>query len=198
MEKGLGARDAPSAAGNVESVGDEVAGCAFDNAAGDGPASGEGPVIVDEGGVVGEVLTGFVGGLLAASAQDTCGLDGNPVLGSRIGGSVEAAGPGPKFLDHVDQVEGDVDGHAAALGLGLDQAELVAGAVDEDHPAPVVLRVTGLGLVEGGDDMLGIVLDRSCQPLGLGFRPGRGVRAMLRPPGGAMMSCGRRTAGSAS
>lgn len=36
-----------------------------------------------------------------------------------------------------------------------------------------MLRVTGLGLVEGGSDGVpGIVLDRACQPLGLRFRPG--------------------------
>ncbi|WP_372405418.1 hypothetical protein [Streptomyces luteireticuli] len=113
-EEGLGARDAPSAAGNVESVG-EVAGCAFDDAAGDRPAGGECPVVVDEVGVAVEVLTGFVGGralitrqlavvglgadlvggLLGVSAEDAGCLDGDPALGVRIGGGVEAAGGGP-------------------------------------------------------------------------------------------------------
>lgn len=134
----------------IEPIGDEVASRAFGDAAGDRPAGSESPVVVDEVGVIAEVVTGFVdgrplitcqfvvvglgadlvGGLLGASVKDTGDLDCGPVLGVRMGGSVEAAGGGPELLDHVHQVEDDVDVHAAALGLGLDQVELVAGAVD--------------------------------------------------------------------
>src|SRR2546428_7303568 len=59
-EEGFGARDAPPAAGDVESVGDEMTGGAFDDATGDRPAGGEGSVVVDEVGVVREVVAGLV------------------------------------------------------------------------------------------------------------------------------------------
>ncbi|GKQ40229.1 hypothetical protein ALMP_67550 [Streptomyces sp. A012304] len=38
---------------------------------------------------------------------------------------------GPDVLRDVDEVEQDVDGDVAALGCGVDGAELVVGAVDE-------------------------------------------------------------------
>ena len=67
----------------------------------------------------------------------------------------------------------DVDGDAAAGGLGADEAQLVVGAVDEDDPGPQVLRVAGPGLVErGGDHVRGVLADGPGQPLGPGLRPG--------------------------
>lgn len=47
-----------------------------------------------------------------------------------------------------------MDPYVAAGGFGLDQVELVAGAVDQDDPVAPVLRVAGFGLGEsGGDDL---------------------------------------------
>jgi hypothetical protein len=102
------------------------------------------------------------------------------------------------YSAHVDQVDHDVDGGAAAGGLGADQVRLVLSPVDQDHPGPQVAGVAGLGLAERGGDHLGRVLaDGPGQPLGPGLRPGpqragavpaagRGdhvVRAALRRPG---------------
>jgi hypothetical protein len=44
----------------------------------------------------------------------------------------------------VHDVEQDVHLGLAAVGFGVDQVELVAGAVDEHHPGAQVVRVTGL------------------------------------------------------
>lgn len=63
-------------------------------------------------------------------------------------------------------------GHAAAVSLGVDEVELVAGAVDKHHPGPGMAGVTGFGLVEGGGDgVLRRVDDRSGQPFRRGLRP---------------------------
>jgi hypothetical protein len=70
----------------------------------------------------------------------------------------------------VDQVDDDVDGGAAPGGLGLDQLELVTGAVYQHDPGPVV-GVAVLGLVEdGGHDAGGGVGDRPGQPLAARLR----------------------------
>lgn len=46
-----------------------------------------------------------------------------------------------------------MDGDSTSGCFRMDQLELVFGAVDQDHPAPAVLRITGFCLVErGGDD----------------------------------------------
>lgn len=59
-EYGFCAGDAPSAAGDVEAVGHQMACGSFDDAAGDGPAGCEGLVVVHEGGVVLRVAAGLV------------------------------------------------------------------------------------------------------------------------------------------
>ncbi|MGW7412109.1 hypothetical protein [Streptomyces sp. NPDC054863] len=67
----------------------------------------------------------------------------------------------------------DMHVDAAQAGFGLDQLELMPSSVDQDHPAPVVARGTDLGMFEDPPhDMLGVVLDRSAQPLGLSDRSG--------------------------
>src|SRR6266540_1758071 len=72
----------------------------------------------------------------------------------------------------MDKVDEDVDGHAAAGGLGTDQVELVAGTVDQHDPAATVGGVTLLGLVEHlGDDLGAGDGDRPGEPLGGGGRP---------------------------
>jgi hypothetical protein len=58
----------------------------------------------------------------------------------------------------VDEVDQDADCDAAAGGLGADQAELVLGPVDQDHPRPPAGRVAGFGLVERGGDHLGRIV----------------------------------------
>ncbi|MCC3767890.1 hypothetical protein [Streptomyces sp. UNOC14_S4] len=53
-------------------------------------------VVTDDGAEDEEGLgADLVGGLLGVSAEDAGCLDGDPVLGVRIGGDVEAAGGGP-------------------------------------------------------------------------------------------------------
>ena len=139
------------------------------------------------------------GGPVAVAGQDHEGLDRNPVLCGGIAGLVEAPPGAPYVLQNVDYVDNDVDRDAAAGGLGADQAELVLGPVDQDEPGPLVAGVAGLGLVvHGRDHLRGDVADGSGQPFGQGLRPGPERRAPCRPPGGAITSCGRRFAGSAS
>ncbi|MGW1564494.1 hypothetical protein ACWCQ1_49925 [Streptomyces sp. NPDC002144] len=61
----------------------------------------------------------------------------------------------------MDDVEKDMDGDASSDGFRMDQLPLVLGAVDQDHPAPAVLPVTGFCLVErGGDDLVRVVFHR--------------------------------------
>jgi hypothetical protein len=70
----------------------------------------------------------------------------------------------------VDEVDQDVDGHAAAGRLGADQVQLVAGAVDQHHPGAAVGGVTLGGLVEDRlNDLLAWLGDRAGQPLRLGL-----------------------------
>lgn len=113
---------------------------------------------------------------------------------------------GPKKLRAAAQsfsrtcdVEDDVDLCVRAGGFCLDQVELVAGAVDQDDPVAPVFGVAGFCLVESlAYDRLGVLLDGAGKPLVWGPGSGAGRRFPVRPPGGAMTSCGRRTAGSVS
>lgn len=61
---------------------------------------------------------------------------GGPCLGFGGAGFVEGVGGGPDVLGDVHEVQQDVDRDAAAGGLGTDQVELVAGAVDQHDPRP--------------------------------------------------------------
>ncbi|MFF7987953.1 hypothetical protein ACFZDK_54640 [Streptomyces sp. NPDC007901] len=72
----------------------------------------------------------------------------------------------------MDDVEDDMDADASAGRFRVDQLELAFGAVDQDHPAPAVLRITGLCLVErGGDHLVRVVFHRGGQPLLPGLGP---------------------------
>jgi hypothetical protein len=119
--------------------------------------------------VVAEVVeVGFGADVTGAAGQDPGGLDADPVLGRGIGGGVETPRGRPQLLDHVDDVEDDVDRDVAPGCLGLDQLPLVGGAVNQYYPGPVVLGVAGFGLVErGGDDRFGVFPDGGGEP----FRP---------------------------
>jgi hypothetical protein len=76
----------------------------------------------------------------------------------------------------MNNVDDDVNGDAAAGGLGLDEAELVLGPVGQHDPGPLVLRVAGMGLVEHGcDHVRGVLADGPGQPLGQRFRSWPGL-----------------------
>ena len=158
-----------------EPVADQVPAGSFDDAGRDGPARGEGLIVAQVlvlagqvadarigagplgGGQAGGVRLGgdLGGGPGAVSGQDRECLDRDPVLGGGIGGGVQGPGGFPDVFQHVNEVDHDVDGDAAPPGFGADQVQLVLGAVDQDHPCPVVLRVAGLGLAERGGDHAG-------------------------------------------
>lgn len=53
------------------------------------------------------------GGLLHASAQQDAGVVGDPALGGGIAAVVQAPGRSPEIFEHVDEVDDDVDVHAA-------------------------------------------------------------------------------------
>ncbi|WP_446046089.1 hypothetical protein [Streptomyces olivaceus] len=125
----------PAGAVNVEAVGDEVPGCAFDDAGGDRPAGREGLTVVEEFVVVAQGadaridtptrlsgqpgLIGLhlksVGGLTCLAVQDGQGMAGDPFLDTRIAGG---PGRGPQFLQDVGDVDDDVDVDAVKTGLG--------------------------------------------------------------------------------
>jgi hypothetical protein len=144
------------------------------------------------GEVAGEVADAGVGYLAPGSVQpgliclgadlgrDSCGLAvedrgevaGDPGFGFGDAGLVEAVRRAPDVLGHVDKVQQDVHLGFALVGFGLDQLELVAGAVDQHHPVAQMVPVTGLGLVErGGDHVLGRLDQRGGQPFAVRFRP---------------------------
>jgi hypothetical protein len=191
LEDGLGALEAPAGAGDVEPVADQVPAGPLDHAGGDRPAAAERGVVAEElplGGQVADAgidtasLLGRqpgVGGLLVErgddgvdlAGQDAHGVGGDPWLGGRVSVLVEAPGRLPQILKDVDEVDQDVDRHAAAPGFGADLIELVAGAVNQHDPGAAVGRVTLFGLVEHlGDDLLAGGGDRAGQPLGGGDR----------------------------
>src|SRR6266542_2533643 len=229
LEDGLGALDAPAGAGDVEPVADKVPAGPFDHAGGDRPAAGQGGVVAEvlplglevaDAGIDATALLGCqpgIGGLglergddgVCLAGQDAHGVGGDPGFGGRVAVVVEAPGGFPEVFQDVDEVDQDVDRHPAAGGFGLDQLELVAGAVDQHDPGATVGRVTLGGLVEDlGDHLLAGGGDRAGQPLGAGDRPlawppttsattstiGGGVQG----DGGVRTSWGRRGAGSAS
>ncbi|MDX2758513.1 hypothetical protein [Streptomyces europaeiscabiei] len=66
----------------------------------------------------------------------------------------------------MDQVDDDVDVHAALQRFGLDEVDLLAGPVDQDDPATAVAGVAVLCLVEhGGHHLRGGVGHRAAPPL---------------------------------
>jgi hypothetical protein len=126
---------------------------------------------------------GPFGRVTAAAPGDVMQIDSTPLdvlvrLDDGVTGRVDLTG----IIDatrtvtaavDVDDVDDDVNGDAAAGGLGADQVQLVLGSVDQDDPGPQVLRVAGLGLVErGGDHLAGVAPHGPGQPLAPGLRPG--------------------------
>ena len=66
-----------------------------------------------------------------------------------------------QVFKHVDQVDDDRDGDAAAGGLGGDGLDLRVVAVDQDDPFALVTGVAALCLIERrGDDGGDVVGDR--------------------------------------
>ena len=208
LQDGLGAFEAPSCACYVHSVLDDVPAGALDDPGGDGPA------LRERGGVVQVVLlvlqvagalvgAGALGGRVAVgggaaadpgrdlaglAVQDLAGLVSDPFLGGGLALVEEGPGGLPQVFEHVDEVDDDRDGDAAAGGLGGDGLDLGVVAVDQDRPFPLVLRVTAFGLVEGrGDDGGDVVGDRGGQPLAPGLRLPRLCPA-LRPSRPALSS----------
>ena len=212
------------------SVLDDVPAGALDDPGGDGPALGEGGGVVQVVLLVAEVAGAFVGagpfsgrvpvgGGAAADpgrdlgcfpAQDRAGLGGDPFFGGGLALVEEGPGGLPQVFEHVDEVDDDRDGDAAAAGLGGHGLDLGVVAVDEDGPFALVLRVAAFGLVEGGGDDGGdVVGDRGGQPLAPRLRlPRLALPLRLRCPlrlllllfcaGVLMMSSGVRGTGAAS
>ncbi len=177
-EDGFGAFQAPPCPGDVEPVADQVAAGSFYYPGGDGPARGQGLVVAQVLVLAGQVADARVGtgplgggqasrvclggdlggGAVAVPGQHRERFDRYPVLGCRITGGMQGPGGFPDVFEHVDEVDHDVDGDTAAGGLGADQAELMLGPGDEDHPGPPARRATSLGLAERGGNRIGRIV----------------------------------------
>jgi hypothetical protein len=189
----FGAVEAPAGSADVEAVGDQVPGRALDDPGGDGPAGLECLVVAQElvlGAQVADAHIGApplcgtqlgpisfvldrVGSFEGVAVQDGQRMSGDPVLGGSVARLVEAQARRPQVLEDVDYVDDDVHVDLVDAGFGLDQGELVLGAVDQDHPASAVLRIAGLGVIEDAPDgVLCVVFDRTAQPLAAGDRSG--------------------------
>src|SRR5215471_6666140 len=186
LEDGLGAVEAPSGAGDVHAVLDQVPAGTLDDAGGDWPPA------LESGGVVevrplanqvdGALVDGRPGGpvetLPSGLAPDGGGDAGglalqdsprpvsNPAFGVGVALVVEAPGRLPQVLQHMDEVDHDRHVDLAGVGFGLDAVELMVVAIDERDPGATVVGVTPLGLVEGPADHGGSVLHHAGhQPL---------------------------------
>lgn len=69
-------------------------------------------------------------------------------------------------LKHMNEVDHDAHVDPAGGGLGVDPVDLVAVAIDERHPGPLVAGVAAVGL---GEDLThhggGVVDDAGSEPL---------------------------------
>jgi hypothetical protein len=80
----------------------------------------------------------------------------------------------------MDEVDHDADGDAPGGGLGADGVDLLAVAVYQGDPGPLMGRVAALGLVEHrGDDGGDVVGDAGGQPLARHDRAGPARRLAL-------------------
>ena len=124
--------------------------------------------VVEVGGLVGQVVGGFVGGLAVCGVQAGVGgfaadragdlagvsfehagrLAVHPVLGGLVVVGVKAAGGVPQVFEDVHEVDDDRDLDLAFVGLELDPLDLVVGAVDQRDPGAAVFGVAPLGFVE--------------------------------------------------
>jgi hypothetical protein len=52
------------------------------------------------------------------AGQQRQGVGGDPILGGRSSGWVQVPGHGLQFLQHVDEVDDDVDAYAVEISLG--------------------------------------------------------------------------------
>ncbi len=156
-EDGFGTGESPADAGDVEAVTDQVSAGAFDRRwrsasprrgrCRSGAARGGRS---DSGGRHPRPLDGWHAGRPGQLGWTSPGrrgrLDprgswsdgGRPRRLPRGAGLVECVGRRPDVLGDVHEVQEHVDRAAAVSGFALDQVALVAGAVDQDDPAPVV------------------------------------------------------------
>lgn len=196
FQDGFGSVEAPAGTADIEAVGDEMAGCSLDDPGRDGPAGLECLVVAQELalgmkiadadigavtlsgaqlGLGGLILDGF-GDFAGVTVQDSEGVNGDPVLSGLLAPGMETPTGRPEVLEDVDDVDDDVNIDAVQAGFGLDQLELMLGAVDQDHPAAAVAGIAGFGV---GKD-LSHMCSASCttEPhnhLPRAWGPGRGV-----------------------
>ena len=118
--------------------------------------------------------------------------------GSPAGCRLQGSAPG--IFKDMNDIDHDADRAAAAGGFRADQAQLVPGPVDEDDPGP--RRCCGSRASASSNaaaiTSAGSLRTDPASHLARAFGPGRSGRVPFRPPGGAITSCGRRFAGSAS
>jgi len=122
------------------------------------------------------------GGLTMQSGRQVASDPGFALGGA---GVLEAVGRTPDIFTHMNDTDQDVHCDAAPVGLGLDQIDLVVGAVDEHEPVPRVMPVAGLGLVEGsGDGVLSKVDHRATATSRPPSAPAGAVRCRRAPRAG--------------
>lgn len=180
LENVLGTVRRPSRSGNSESAFDYESACSLDHASSDGPAFGQGLVVVHVLVVVAEVGDGLVqvgevevplagvrtglrrdggeggGDRSRAAAQDAQELPVGPLACGDGVCRVQAGGSLADVAAEVDVVDEDRDLELSPRSLVSDGGGLVLVPVDEVDPLPFLLRVAAAGLVErradhGGD-----------------------------------------------
>lgn len=136
-------------------------------------------------------LAGHFGGGVPSLTCDYGGRTvGGPCFGFGGAGFVEGVGGGPDVLGDVYEVQQDVDRDAVAAGLGTDQNELVACAVDRHDPRPQMLRLTCPAWSKASEiTCSGERTSEAVHHLFSARGAGRAGRSPLRPPGGWMTSC---------
>src|SRR5664280_1955002 len=106
---------------------------------------------------------------------------GDPDAETWVAGVEEGPGGLPHVLDHVDEVDDGGHGDAPGGGLVTDGVDLLAVAVDQGDPGPLMVGVAPLGFVEhAGDDGRDVVGDAGGQPLA-GHHRARPARLLAHP-----------------
>ena len=178
LEDGLCIGESPSGARDAESILDEVAAGALDDAGCDREALREKARVVDSRRVLVQVLERGIELLAVLRGELPVGRGltdrrhdvermareelledvSDPSVGGFAIVGAEQDGDQPQVVKDVNEVEDDGDAHASLACLGLDVGELFLVAVEENDRLACAVGIAALGLVEHLGDALGLAL----------------------------------------